>query len=463
MQLTSLTLSHTSQLLSRKEVSPVELVNSHLERIKQIDPKLNCFITVTAEAALQSANEAKQEIMGEEWLNPLKGVPLAIKDLYETRGVRTTAGSTFFADYYPKEDGVAVQKLVRAGGVLLGKLNMHEIALGVTNVNPHYGACHNPWDLSRISGGSSGGSAAALAAGLCMGSLGTDTGGSIRIPAALCGVVGLKPTYGRVSLRGILPLSWNLDHAGPMARRVVDVALLLQQIAGFDAHDPYSLDVPTEDYLADLNGGVRGWRIALAMGEFFTAVTDPEILLALEGASRVFTQLGAAVQAVEVPQMREAAMANGLMTTSDAAAYHRDRLTNYPEKFGDDVRQRLQTGAAYSSTDYALARRQQSLMRHQLSRFFEEYDILLTPTTPVAAPLIEGPDAIETARLLTRFTAPFNLTGLPALSLPCGFTSQGLPMGLQIISRPWAEAAVMRAAQAFEQATEWHLREPSLH
>ena len=463
MQLTSLSISQASQLLSRREVSPVELAQAHLDRIEQLDTKINSFITVTSEAALERADLVMREMVNEGRLTALNGIPLAVKDLYETRWVRTTAGSTFFSDYYPTEDAIAVQKLIQSGGVLLGKLNMHEIALGVTNVNPHYGPCRNPWDLSRISGGSSGGSAAALAAGLCMGSLGTDTGGSIRIPAALCGVVGLKPTYGRVSLRGIIPLSWNLDHAGPMARRVADVAMLLQCIAGYDAHDPYSIDVPVEDYLAALDGGVRGWRVAVATGDFFTQVTDAEVLLAMDEAGITFTQLGARVETVEVTGMRDAALANGIMTTSDAAGYHRDRLADHPEKFGDDVRQRLQTGATYTSTEYVMARRQQSLMRHQFTRFFDDYDILLTPTTPVPAPPIEGRDAIETARLLTRFTAPFNLTGLPALSLPCGFTSSGLPIGLQIISRPWAEAAVLRAAQAFEQGTEWHLREPRLN
>ena len=463
MQLTALSISQASQLLSRREVTPVELVQAHLTRIKQLDSKINSFITVTPEAALERADLVEREVGNGEWPNALNGIPLAIKDLYETRWVRTTAGSTFFSDYYPTEDAIAVHKLFQAGGVLLGKLNMHEIALGVTNVNPHFGPCRNPWDLSRISGGSSGGSAAALAAGMCMGSLGTDTGGSIRIPAALCGVVGLKPTYGRVSLRGIIALSWNLDHAGPMARRVADVALLLQCIAGYDAHDPYSMDVSVEDYLASLDMGVRDWRVAVAAGDFFTQVTDAEVLLAMEEAGNTFTQLGARVEAVEITGMRDAAMANGIMTTSDAAGYHRDRLADHPEKFGEDVRQRLQTGAAYTSTDYVMARRQQSLMHHQFTSFFDDYDILLTPTTPVPAPPIEGPDAIETARLLTRFTAPFNLTGLPALSLPCGFTSSGLPIGLQIVSRPWAEAAVLRAAQAFEGATEWRLRQPQLN
>jgi aspartyl-tRNA(Asn)/glutamyl-tRNA(Gln) amidotransferase subunit A len=338
---------------------------------------------------------------------------------------------------------------------------MHEIALGVTNYNPHFGACHNPWQLDRTPGGSSGGSAAALAAGLCMGSLGSDTGGSIRIPAALCGVVGLKPTFGRVSLRGVVPLSWNLDHPGPLARSVQDVAYLLQAVAGFDPEDPASVEAPVPDYLAELQDGVHGWRIALARDAFFTQA-DPEVLAAVGATAQVFAGLGAQVSEVEIPNGLEAARANALMVTSDAAAFHRERLQGQPDGFGEDVRQRLETGAAYTSSEYILARRTQTEFRRQLERFFLDYDLLLTPATPNAAPPLEGPDAVEVARTLTRFTAPFNLSGLPALSLPCGFTSGGLPVGMQLVAAPWGEARLLRAAWAYEQATEWHLRWPEL-
>ncbi len=331
----------------------------------------------------------------------------------------------------------------------------------MTNDNPHFGACRNPWDLERIPGGSSGGCAAALAARLCLGALGSDTGGSIRIPASLCGVVGLKPTRGRVSLRGVIPLSWNLDHAGPMARSARDAAILLQAIAGYDAEDPYSVNHPGEEYLMTLKKGVSGWRVALASDAFF-AEADAEVLAAVQDAASVFVQLGAHVEEVPFPGAREAAQANGLMVTSDAAAFHRERLQNRPQDFGPDVLQRLQTGAAYTSTEYILARHAQTLLRHQFERFFAEYDILLTPTTPIAAPLRAGEDAVERARQLTRFTAPFNLTGLPALSLPCGFTREGLPIGLQIVSRSWAETQVLQAAYAYEQVTGWNVRKPLL-
>jgi aspartyl-tRNA(Asn)/glutamyl-tRNA(Gln) amidotransferase subunit A len=459
MDLTSLTITTAADLLARGEISPVELTQAHLARIERLDRVLNCFITRTPELALQAARQAETEMQRGNYRGTLHGIPLALKDLYETRNVRTTAGSKFYADNIPSTDAVAVERLNAAGAVLLGKLNMHEIALGVTNNNPHFGACHNPWNLDCTPGGSSGGSAGALAAGLCLGSLGSDTGGSIRIPASLCGVVGLKPTYGRASLRGVFPLSWSLDHPGPMARRVKDAAILLQAIAGYDPLDPASVDVPVPDYLAEIDAGVRGWRIALGDDAFLTRA-DPEVAAAIQVAAQVFSGLGAQVIPTGLPNGRDAALNNGLIVTSEAAAFHRERLAKTPQGFGADVLQRLQSGAAYTSTEYVLARRLQSELRRLFELFFDEYDVLLTPTTPIPAPPLDGPDAVEQARTLTRFTAPFNLTGLPALSLPCGFTRDGLPIGLQIIARPWAEAALLRAGQAYEGATEWHLRRP---
>jgi aspartyl-tRNA(Asn)/glutamyl-tRNA(Gln) amidotransferase subunit A len=454
MELTSLSIHQAATYLKRKEISPVELTRAHLERIQQVEPRLNAYITLTPELALQQARQAEDEIRQGEYKGALHGIPLGLKDLYETQGVRTTAGSSFFADYIPEADAAAVQKLREAGVVLLGKLNMHEIALGVTNENPHYGDCCNPWDLTRITGGSSGGNAAALAAGLCMGALGSDTGGSIRIPSALCGTVGLKPTYGRVSLCGVIPLSWNLDHAGPMARNVRDAAIQLQAIAGYDPGDPWSIDAPVDDYLAHSAEGVRGWRIALASDEYFTSpeIMEEEVLASVRQAAEVFESLGARVEEVPFPNARDAVMANGLMTPSDAAAFHHQRLAENPQGFGRDVLTRLQTGAAYTSTEYALARRMQTLLRRQFCEFLTEFDLLLTPTTPISAPMRGSADAVEWARLLTRFTAPFNLTGLPALSVPCGWTKQKMPIGLQMVGKPWAEARIISAGKAYEQA-----------
>ncbi len=464
MELTSLNIHQAANLLKHKQISPVELTRAHLERIGQLDQRLNTFITITPELALQQAWQAEKEIQHGGYKGALHGIPLALKDLYETQGIRTTAGSTFFADYIPEADAAVVQRLKEAGAVLLGKLNMHEIALGVTNENPHYGDCCNPWDLTRITGGSSGGNAAALAAGLCMGALGSDTGGSIRIPSALCGVVGLKPTYGRVSLRGVIPLSWNLDHAGPMARSVQDVAILLQSIAGYDPQDAWSVDMPVEDYLTIPKQDLRGWRIAQAIDSYFTdvEVVEGEVQSAIKQAAQVFESLGAQVEQVPFPNAREAAMANGLMTPSDAAAFHHQRLAENPQGFGQDVLKRLQTGAAHSSTEYSLARRMQTILRCQFKEFFDEFDLLLTPTTPVTAPLRNPADAFDRPRLLTRFTAPFNLTGLPALSVPCGWSSEKMPIGLQIVGKAWAEAKVLLAGKLYEQARGFHISVASL-
>ena len=388
MELTSLYLHEAAELLKTRQISPVELTQAHLLRISQLDQRLNAFITLIPELALQQARQAEAEILKGNYRGTLHGIPVALKDLYETEGIRTTAGSTFFTDYLPEADAVVVHKLKESGGILLGKLNMHEIALGVTNENPHYGDCCNPWDLKRISGGSSGGNAAALAAGLCMGAMGSDTGGSIRIPASLCGVVGFKPTYGRISLRGVIPLSWNLDHAGPMGRCVEDVAILLQVVAGYDPQDAWSADTPVADYLSLPAEGVRGWRIAVAANDYFTdtEIVDGEVHEAIDRAARVFEDLGAVVEQVSFPNAREAAMANGLMTPSDAAAFHHQRLAENPQGFGADVLKRLQTGAAYSSTEYIQARRMQTILRCQFNEFFNEYDLLLTPTTPITAP-----------------------------------------------------------------------------
>ena len=467
-ELPYLTIDEASRRLRSKEISPVDLTKACLERIERIDPMLNSFITVVPWVALEQARQAEAEILRGEHRGPLHGIPMALKDLYETAGIQTTAGSRHFAEYVPETDALVVQKLRKAGIVLLGKLNLHEIALGVTNENPHFGACHNPWDLERMTGGSSGGSAAALAAGLCLGSLGSDTGGSIRIPASLCGVVGMKPTYGRVSMRGIMPLSWNLDHAGPMGRRVLDVAYLLQVIAGYDAEDPYSVDVPVGDYLTRIEAGIGGYRVGMLVGEYIDQA-DPLLLAAVRQAASLLEGMGAVIEEVDPANhhvdLLQAAQANGVMVTSDAAVFHHERVKNRPEDFGIDVLKRLLTGAAYTSAEYIQARRTQTLVRRQLEELLKRFDLLILPTTPTLAPPLQSLDAVERARQLTRFTAPFNLTGLPALSLPCGFIRDGkvdLPVGLQMVASAWGEVRLLRAAYAYEQASPWHLRQPEL-
>ena len=455
-ELNSLDLLDAAQRVARGEVSPVELTAACLERIAALDARVNAFITVTADGAMEESREAERELTRGDSGGPLTGVPLAVKDLFDTAGVRTTAGSRFFSERVPDRDAVVLQKLRTAGAVLLGKLNMHEWALGVTNDNPHYGACRNPWALDRITGGSSGGSAAALAAGMCFGALGSDTGGSIRIPASLCGVVGLKPTYGRVSLRGAVPLSWSLDHAGPMARRVSDVALLLEAIAGPDNADPGSADVATGDYRAKLEDGISGWRIGVIADESLGDV-EPDVRAAVRKAVKALASAGARIEELAVPELQEAGRLNGLMTTADAAAFHRERMERAPDAFGQDVLTRLRRGAAYGATDYADARRQQSILRQTFSSWFVEhggsFDAVILPTTPCIAPRIAGLDPVALAPVLTRLTAPFNFTGLPAMSVPCGVTPDGLPVGLQIVGAPWAEQRVLRVGRAYELAS----------
>jgi aspartyl-tRNA(Asn)/glutamyl-tRNA(Gln) amidotransferase subunit A len=467
MEIDTISLTITQAL--QDEDLRLRLTQACYRQIERLNPAINAFITVIPPE--RGMNEAAQpspnyhEIAAGQstpLAMTLRNIPLAVKDLYETAGVRTTAGTLFYKDYVPENDALAVSKLKAAGADIIGKTSTHEIALGITNINPHYGSPRNPWDLSRITGGSSGGSAAAVAAGMCMGALGTDTGGSIRIPASLCGVVGLKPTYGRVSLRGVFPLSWNLDHAGPLTRSVKDAALLLQVLAGYDEADPSSINMPVDDYLKDIQTGVKGWRIALAVGEF-VKMSDKEVLEAVHEAARCMEGLGAKVEEVNTDWLYEAAIANSQMVQADGAAIHRERFDENPELFGADVRQRLKTGRDLPSGTYILARRKQVEVRRQCELFFQQYDALLLPSTPIPAlPIADIENSASQAPELTRFTAPFNLSGTPALSAPCGFTRAGLPIGLQIVCGHWQEVKLLRAGYAFEQEAGWYTRKPVL-
>ena len=449
----SLSLTDQRDLVKSSEQSASDLASACYRQIERLNPTLNAFITVIP---------PEKNSFPQTGSVPLQGIPIAVKDLYNTKGVRTTSGSKFFADNIPTEDAFVVQKIKKAGGQIIGKTNTHEIALGVTNNNPHFGACRNPWDITRTPGGSSGGSAVAVATGMAMAAIGTDTGGSIRIPAALCGVVGLKPTYGRVSLRGILPLSWNLDHAGPITRKVEDAALMLQVMGGYDEQDPTCMKTLPGDYSSHLMDSMVERKIALAVGSFIEEVTDPEILEAVRKAAKVLEEQGVIITEVDVDFLKEAALANSLMTQADGAAFHRERMKEHPDWFGTDVRQRLETGAAFTSSEYALARRTQVEVRRRCELMFDQFDMLILPTTPITAPVLEGENAVERARQLTRFTSPFNLTGLPALTVPCGFSQEELPIGLQIVSRPWNEAGVLRTGYAYQQATTWHKMKPKI-
>lgn len=427
-------------------MNPNSLIETILQTIQENDARIHAFLYVDADGARAAARQLAGVSPSER---PLYGLPVAVKDLIDTAGVPTTGGAAFWRERIPTEDAEVVRRLKAAGAIVVGKTNTHEIALGVTTVNPHYGTTHNPHDHTRIAGGSSGGSAAAVAAGMVPAALGTDTGGSIRIPASLCGVVGLKPTFGRVSLRGVIPLSWHLDHVGPLTADVRTAARLLNVLAGYDPKDPASLDAPVEDYTARLGRSIGGWRVALATGDFI-ATARPDVRAATERAAERLAACGAQVTRVNVDFLAEAARANGLMTQADAAAFHYERLQRHAEQFGEDVRRRLEEGATRPLVDYIRARRTQTELRRHMELFFQRYDLLMLPTTPVTAPPIKGPDAVEQARLLTRFTAPFNLTGLPAISLPFGNDAAGLPIGVQLVAGPWQEARLLQAAAQLE-------------
>ena len=461
MEITILTVVDAAELIRTKSLSPVELTNAFLRRIETLDQHLNSYLTVTADKALREARKAETEIALGTYRGPWHGIPIAVKDLFDTRGVRTTAGSEIFSERVPHRDARVVELLRDAGAILLGKLNLHEWALGVTTNNPHFGPTRNPWDAARIPGGSSGGSSAALAASLCLASLGSDTGGSIRIPSSLCGVVGLKPTYGRVSLRGTIPLSWSLDHVGPMVKSVRDAALMLQVIAGYDPDDPISMRVPADDYLANLEHGVKGFRIAVPHQYFFQSA-DTEVAQIVSNALRILGSLGASIEDVELEGLGNPATVYAPIIHSEAAAYHADHLKEHPSGFGSDVLERLRRGQATSGIEYAEARHLGAKWRRRFENLLREYTVLATPTTPIPAPFIEGTEAVLAARTLTQFTSLFNLIGLPAISVPCGFTRTGLPVGLQLVAHPWSEAILLQVAHAYEQATPWHRQTPPI-
>jgi aspartyl-tRNA(Asn)/glutamyl-tRNA(Gln) amidotransferase subunit A len=451
----------TGELLRKRELSPVELTKNCLAQIEKLDPTLNVFITVTAELALAEAHAAEAEILRGHWRGPLHGIPLALKDLIDTAGIRTTAASALFKDRVPTEDAEVVKRLKGAGAVLLGKNNLHECAYGGSSMISYYGEVRNPWDPRHITGGSSGGSAAAVAAGLCFGAIGTDTAGSVREPAAQCGVVGLKPTYGRVSVRGVIPLSLSLDHIGPIARTVSDTAVMLQAIAGYDAKDANSANKPVGDYLAAIRCGSRPARIGVPR-KFFYEDLDPEVASAVEQALGVLGTLASDLSELEldVPTDRT-------LQTAEAYAYHAEFVSRSPELYQPETLRRIRKGEDISGAECEQRRREQQQIRSEIHHVFERVDLLVTPTTPVPAPAIaelkQNPDLLRPRELLLlRNTRPVNVWGLPAISVPCGFTEAGLPIGLQIIGPHWEEGRILQLAYAYEQATAWHKRSPGL-
>ncbi|HKH11811.1 MAG TPA: amidase [Rubrobacter sp.] len=447
-------LAGLSRALGAGEVSPVEVTEALLGRI-ELD-ETNAFITVTAERAMEDARRAEAEISAGRHRGPLHGVPVAIKDLVCTEGVRTTMASAFFEDHVPDRDAAVARKLREAGSVLLGKTNTHEFAYGPTGDRSFFGPTRNPHDLARISGGSSGGSGTAVAAGLCYGAIGSDTGGSIRIPAALCGVVGMKPTFGRVGKSGVFPLAPTLDHVGPLTRTVGDNALFLSALAGHDPEDIHSVDRPPEDFARDLDLGVRGTTVGVPTNFFFEHV-DREVEARVREAIEVFRDLGAEVREVDVPNVWETLHAQRLTLAAEAYAVHEERLKSEPERFDDQGLERLLGGEKLRAHRYADAQQRKLMSRREFEEVLGAVDVILVPSVPIPATeigqretSIEGhEEAVYSA--LTRLTGPTNLNGLPSLSVPCGTTASGLPVGLQLIGRPFDEATLYRFAHAYEE------------
>jgi len=449
-QTINVSLEEAATLLRERRVSPVELTEACLARIQAVEPRLNAFVTVTADLARAEARAAEGEIAAGRYRGPLHGIPVAVKDLFATKGIRTTAGSRILATWIPEEDATVVRKLRAAGAVLLGKLGLHEFAYGISSVNPHFGDVHNPWDTTKIPGGSSGGSAVAVVAGEAYAALGSDTGGSIRIPAALCGCVGLKPTYGRASLFGAVPLAWSLDHPGPLARTVRDVAIATQAISGYDPRDPISADRAVPDLLAGIERSARGLRVGVPTDHVWEEC-DAAIARAVRAAIETLARAGADVREVRWPRAAEYANAASAILGIEARAYHEGAFPGRAAEYGPLVRARLASQGDVDADTYARSMRLLLEARAGAAdRDLDGVDVLAMPTVPTRAWTIEEAKEIGRPSEWTRVTRIFDLTGQPAISVPCGTDPDGLPVGLQFAGRMWDEATVLRAARAYE-------------
>jgi aspartyl-tRNA(Asn)/glutamyl-tRNA(Gln) amidotransferase subunit A len=458
------TIQELSLRLRSREISPVELTHDCLARIEQLNPILNAFITVTAESALDRARHAEWEIYHGTCLGPLHGIPIGIKDIIDVVGVRTTAASALFStpprDRVPTEDAQVVRRLRAGGAIILGKQNLHEFAYGGSSMISFFGEVHNPWNPTRVAGGSSGGGAASVAAGLGFAAIGTDTAGSIRLPAAYCGVVGLKPTYGRVSTRGVIPLATSYDHVGPITNSVYDAALMLQVLSDYDSPNPCA-GKPAPSLVSAFDEFPTTLRVGVPRAFFFDDL-HPEIADAIEKAIDIFRHLQADIRDIklEVPTDRT-------LASAEAYAYHKQFVDRSPQLYGPATLARIQSGADISAHDAHTASRDLQASRHDIQEIFNEVDVLLTPTVPIPPPTIADlsahPEDLRLQELIMlRNTRPFNVWGIPTISLPCGFTKDGLPIGLQLAAAPWRGIALLQAAYAYEQATEWHKKRPRL-
>ncbi|MGF6347234.1 amidase [Variovorax sp. W2I14] len=466
--LLELGLAEAARLVRARKVSPVELVEASLARIRAHDGLLKSFITVFEEQAMQVARAAELLSGAGHELGPLQGIPLALKDNVAVRGSRTTAGSKILADWLPEADATVTTRLRQAGAVFIGKTNMHEFAWGGTSANPHYGAVRNPWDPARFPAGSSGGSAVAVAARFCFGAIGTDTGGSIRLPSAINGIVGLRPTYGRVSNHGVVPLAWSMDTVGPMTRTVEDCALMFGAIAGFDPKDAGSAPRACDDYLQALGGGCRGLRIGIVPGYFFEHLQAP-VHDAVKEALATFVDLGAELVDVDIRNIHGNISAQLTIESAEPSTYHQRNLRERPEDYGEDVRTLLEAGEMLLATQYLQAQRYRALLRAEFLEAFRRVDVFVCPSLPFVATRIgetrveiEPGQQEDMLSAIMQFTGVASLTGLPSLNVPCGFDPDGLPIGMQIIGRPFAEATLLRAGHAFQQATGFHQRAPVL-
>lgn len=458
-----LTIARLSPLIRRRRISPVELTKFLLERISLLQPAINAYITVTERIALAQARKAEEEIARGRYRGVLHGIPISLKDIFCTRGIRTTAGSRILARSIPPKNAVVVDRLFEAGCVLLGKTNMHEFAYGATNINPHYGPVRNPWDTSRISGGSSGGSAASVISAQAIASFGTDTGGSIRIPSAACGCVGFKPTHGWAPLGGVIPLAPSLDHVGPLCRCVADAAFMFEAVAGQEYRHA---SASGRAIVKDLRKGVRNLRIGLPRQYFFDRIQS-DVKRTVLAAIEVFEQLGARVREVDLEGMEKTTQLAADITAAEALPYHGSWIEKKARDYGKDVRSHLQQSKTITFFTYFKAQGERYAYTKRFERILNSVSLLAVPTLPVVAPRIDQKEvrigrALEDTRLaLLRLTRPANLTGLPAISVPCGFSREGLPVGLQLIGRRYDEATVLRAAYDYEQATPWHEKFPN--
>lgn len=463
------TIEELAPLLAKKKLSPVELAKSYLSRIERLNPTLNAFLTVTAEQALAEARLAERELLRGRSRGPVHGIPIALKDNIWTRGIRTTAGSAIMREFVPAEDATVVRRLKKAGAVLLGKTNLHEFAYGATNENPHFGFTHNPWDEKRMTGGSSGGSAAAVCAGLCVAALGSDTGGSIRIPASFCGIVGLKPTFGRVSVYGVVPLAASFDHVGPLTRSTADAALLLGVMSGRDPLDPTSVSRPVEDFFAAAKSKRRKLRLGWPKEHMWERI-HPDVQRLVEAAAKILVRGGGAIEEISLPTLPAAVEAANAMSIAEARAFH-EVAGYFPARaaeYGEDVRKRLELADGLRAADYLKGRETVRRATAEFASALERVDAIVAPTVPVVAPLFGAQSAHigsveEPMRsVLLRLTRPGNLTGLPAVSVPCGFTSEELPVGMQLIGRAFEEGALLGIARRYEEETDWGSRHPAI-